>query len=90
MCLRLRPCAYLCGQKWINRIFSKSACAILKIPFNLGLYNFLVYLKCVKSYAWSKGHSDLDLSSVTEAFTIFALGNLIFSPKKEAYFVYSY
>ena len=38
--------------------------AISKILFNLGSYNFLAYLECVRSYAWSKGHSDSDLSSV--------------------------
>ena len=38
--------------------------AISKILFILGLYNFLAYLECVKSYAWSKGHSEPDLSSV--------------------------
>ena len=27
-------------------------------------YNFLAYLECVRSYAWSKGYSDPDLSSV--------------------------
>ena len=32
--------------------------------FFLGSYNFLAYLECVKSYTWSKGHSDPDLSSV--------------------------
>ena len=35
-----------------------------KILFILGSYNFLAYLECVKSYAWSKGHSEPDLSSV--------------------------
>ena len=48
----------------MNRIFSKLARAISKILFILGLYNFLAYLECVKSYAWSKGHSEPDLSSV--------------------------
>ena len=38
--------------------------AISKILFILGLYNFLACLECVRSYAWSKGHSDPDLSSV--------------------------
>ena len=38
--------------------------AISKILFILGWYNFLAYLECVRSYAWSKGHSDPDLSSV--------------------------
>ena len=38
--------------------------AISKIVFILGSYNFLAYLLCVRSYAWSKGHSDPDLSSV--------------------------
>ena len=47
---------------WINRIISKSARAISKILFILGLYNFLAYLECVRS--WSKGHSDPDLSSM--------------------------
>ena len=45
-------------------ISSKRARAISKILFILGLYNFLPYLLCVRSYAWSKGHSDLDLGSV--------------------------
>ena len=48
----------------MNRIISKSAREISKILFNLELYNFLAYLECVRSYAWSKGHSDPDLSSV--------------------------
>ena len=39
--------------------------AISKILFILGPYNFLEYLECVRSYAWSKGHSDPDLSSVS-------------------------
>ena len=39
---------------------------ISKILFILGSYNFLAYLECVGSYAWSKGHSYSDLSSVYE------------------------
>ena len=38
--------------------------AISKILFILGSYNFLAYPECVRSYAWSKDHSDQDLSSV--------------------------
>ena len=38
--------------------------AISKILFILGSYNFLAYLECVRSYAWSKGHSESDLGSV--------------------------
>ena len=64
ICLWLRPCAYLCGQKWINRIFSKLARAISKILFILGSHDFLSYLECIRSYAWSKGHSETDLGSV--------------------------
>jgi hypothetical protein len=30
----------------------------------LGSYKFLAYLECIQSYAWSKGHSDPDPSSV--------------------------
>ena len=63
-CFWLRPSAYLSGKKWINRIISKSACAISKILFILGSYKFLAYLKPIRSYAWSNGHSDPDLSSV--------------------------
>ena len=48
----------------MNRIFSKPAGAISKIIFNFGSYNFLTYLECVRSYTWSKGPSDPDLSSV--------------------------
>ena len=40
--------------------------AISKILFILGSYNFLAYLECVRSYAWSKGHSDPDLASVVK------------------------
>ena len=36
-----------------------------KIPFILGLYDFLAYLECNRSYAWSKGQSDPDLGSVS-------------------------
>ena len=43
--------------------------AISKILFILGSYNFLAYLECVRSYAWSKGHSEPDLSSVTRIDT---------------------
>ena len=28
------------------------------------MYKFLAYPECIRSYAWSFGHSDLDLSSV--------------------------
>jgi hypothetical protein len=42
--------------------------AISKILFILGSYNFLAYLECIRSYAWSKGHSDPDLSSVVTEF----------------------
>ena len=38
--------------------------AISKILFILGSYNFLASLECIRSYTWSKGHSDPDLSSV--------------------------
>ena len=50
--------------KWINRIISKLANAISKFLFLLGSYKFLAYLECIRSYAWSFGHSDLNLSSV--------------------------
>ena len=49
-------------------IFSKWAREISKILLILGSYNFLAYLQCVRSYAWSKGHSDPDLGSVYLAF----------------------
>ena len=39
--------------------------AISKILFILESYNFLAYLECIRSYAWSKGHSEPDLGSVT-------------------------
>ena len=55
---------------WINRIFSKLAGTISKILFILGSYNFLASLECVRSHAWSKGHSDPDLSSVTRTCQI--------------------
>ena len=65
-CLWLCPSAYLSGNKWINRIISKSACAISKILFILGSYKFLAYLECIRSYAWSLGYSEPDLSSVIQ------------------------
>ena len=43
---------------------SGSSRAISKIIFILGSYKFLAYLECIKSYTWSFGHSDPDLSSV--------------------------
>ena len=50
---------------------------ISKINFVLGSYKFLAYLECVRSYAWSKRHSDPDLSSVKryqlESLTIFQI-----------------
>ena len=52
--------------KWINRIISKSARAISNFQFILGSYKFLAYLACIRSYAWSFGHSDPDLSSVSK------------------------
>jgi hypothetical protein len=48
----------------MNRIISKLARAISKIIFILELYKFLAYLEGIKSYAWSFGYSDPDLSSV--------------------------
>ena len=51
-------------KKWIVRIFSKLAREISKILFILGSYDFLAYLECIRSYAWSLGHSDPNLSSV--------------------------
>ena len=38
--------------------------AISKILFILGSYNVLAYLECIRSYAWSKDHSEPDLGSV--------------------------
>ena len=59
--------------------------AISKILFNLGSFNFLAYLECVRSYAWSKGHSDPDLSSVVYVYDIHSrlkcLGGVIFGCK---------
>ena len=42
--------------------------------FILGSYNFLAYLECVRSYAWSKGHSDPDLGSVCSATAMICTG----------------
>ena len=60
-------------SKRINRIISKRAHAISKILFILGSYKFLAYLECIRSYAWSKGHSDPDPSSVTTTSLRFKL-----------------
>jgi hypothetical protein len=70
----------LCNPK-LKRIFSKPACVISKILFILGWYNFLAYLEYVRSCAWSKGHSDPDLSSVQEHSTM--AGQLISLTKKQ-------
>jgi hypothetical protein len=50
----------------MKRIFEITQAGVEKILCNLGLHNFLSYLECITSYAWSKGHSDPDLSSVLE------------------------
>ena len=42
---------------------------ISKILLILGWYNFLAYLECVRSYAWSKGHSEPDLGNVGQLNT---------------------
>ena len=60
-------------------IFSKWARAISKILFILGSYNFLAYLEYVRSYAWSKGHSDLDLGSVQCLYSV-VVSTLAFYP----------
>ena len=54
----------------MNRNISKRAHAISKIIFILGSNKFLVGLELVRSYAWSFGHSDEDLSSVKGQFEI--------------------
>ena len=59
------------------------SCMGKKVPFwqflkILGLYNFLAYLECFRSYAWSKGHSDPDLNSVTSAYVIYEWFQRIF------------
>ena len=54
----------MCSFMWINRIISKLARAISKIIFILELYKLLAYMECIRSYAWSFGHSDPYLSSV--------------------------
>ena len=52
----------------VQKIFDFHAwvkkCHLVNFFFILGSYNFLAYLQCVRSYAWSKDHSDPDLSSV--------------------------
>ena len=53
-------------KKWIKWIFSNSARAISKILFILESYDFLAYLECIRSYAWSRGHSEPDLGSVNK------------------------
>ena len=63
----------------MNRILSKLARAISKILFILGSYNFLAYLECFRSYAWSKGHSDPDVSSVEGDGIKYRLFSQIFS-----------
>ena len=45
----------------MSMIISKSAHGISK----MGMNKFLAYLECIRSYAWSFGHSDSDLSSVS-------------------------
>ena len=60
----------------INRIVSKLARTKSKILFILGSYDFLAYLECIRSYAWSKGHSETDLGSVIR-ISIFYISELL-------------
>ena len=51
---------------------------ISKILFIMQWFNFLAYLECVRSYAWSKGHSDPDLSSVARlAPSVTLIGKIV-------------
>ena len=59
--------------KWINRIISKRAHRISKIIFILRWNKFLAFLECVRSYAWSFGHSAPDPSSVFDYIFFFSL-----------------
>jgi hypothetical protein len=43
-----------------------------------GLYKFLAYLECIRSYAWSFGYSDPDLSSVVQNVRTFLVEHLLF------------
>ena len=54
---------------WLKKCHFGNFSEFSKILFILGSYNFLAYLECIRSYAWSKGHSDPDLSSVNEICT---------------------
>ena len=56
--------------------------AISKILFILGLYNVLAYLECIRGYAWSKGCSDPDLSSVCKHPTQYFLYRVAQKSKK--------
>ena len=63
-------------------IFFWFSCMGKKLPFwqffrILGSYNFLAYLECVRSYAWSKGHWGPDLSSVIWLFVEKDFGSLL-------------
>ena len=63
----------MCLFMWIKvdkYDFLKIALSDIKNSFNLESYNFLAYLECFRSYAWSKGHSDPDLSSVGPLFDL--------------------
>ena len=52
--------------------------AISKMFFILGSYNFLASLECIRSYAWSSGHSEPDLSSVKSIIYVLIVINLIY------------
>ena len=57
----------MCSFMWIKvdkLDYLKIGSRDFKNYFLGGSYNFLAYLECVRSYAWSKRHSDPDLSSV--------------------------
>ena len=56
------------SQNWLARF--------QKFFFILGLDKLLAYLECIRSYAWSFGNSDPDLSSVFSHYG---------SPKEHAY-----
>jgi hypothetical protein len=51
---------------WPQEVSEVTEVKLKKNIYILGSYKFLAYLECIRSYAWSFGHSDPDLSSVSD------------------------
>ena len=81
-CFWLRPSAYLCEKKWINRIIAKRIHSII-----LELCKFLACLECISRNGLCFGHSDLHTNSVcsVENKLLYLYVQYLFSHKYETF-----